>query len=216
MKIRNGFVSNSSSSSFIVEKSDFKNTFNVAKKMIPYRNWKDQDTELLETIKKAEDKGIDKNISITFNSCNYDTFIKSTMNYIVIMTCNNHPFYEIFEDYNIQNIPKEVINVFEEKKLPIEYPIKILEDLDYKMYGHEYWMPIYNLFIKKINWDEKQDTVFPEKWKTGFCKKHFSEIVKLIDINEIYCPDCYIEENGIKPFKKIIIKKISRFELMDI
>ena len=39
-------------------------------------------------------------------------------------------------------------------------------------------------------------------------------IVKIIKIDKLYCPDCYIEEFGLKPYKKPTPIK-NRFELLD-
>ncbi len=84
MKIRKGFVSNSSSSSFIISDKDFHSVRDLAKYMLGRKilemsyedvSWKD---ELIndnnQLIKKLET--LDENQSVSFPSCNYDTYIR--------------------------------------------------------------------------------------------------------------------------------------------
>jgi len=97
MKTRNGFVSNSSSSSFIL--SGKKTVLEYARQMVPYRDRGDEDSELDNQLERLqEDPTWNDNAPIWFNSCNYDTFIIRLGDHVYIATCNNHPFYEAFED----------------------------------------------------------------------------------------------------------------------
>ena len=75
MKTRNSFVSNSSSSSFILGEKEYASVFDLAKAMIPARGWngkeysddydeepkynetEDFDKELVKTIEEAEIRG---------------------------------------------------------------------------------------------------------------------------------------------------------------
>lgn len=100
MKIRKGFVSNSSSSSFIVDSQYHETTFDLAKEMLEIRNEDYQEYEAdrkqytpeIDNINKAIQDGRDPNQAISFNSCNYRTYIKKIGNYYLVMTSNNHPF----------------------------------------------------------------------------------------------------------------------------
>lgn len=96
MKIRSGFVSNSSSSSFIV--SGDKKTINVLDDMLDIWmgepiNRSDKD---YKRIKKwiNKNKDFDNNLLLPY-TCNYETFIYKVDGEIYIDTCNNHEFYEI-------------------------------------------------------------------------------------------------------------------------
>lgn len=94
MKIRNGFVSNSSSSSFVIDATE-QTVLEIAFSMVPARNWDEKDTELQEkllTLIDAPDR------PIAFQSCNFDTFIKKVNNIIFVETCNNHMWSD-FIDY---------------------------------------------------------------------------------------------------------------------
>jgi hypothetical protein len=105
MKIRNGFVSNSSSSSFIIE----GDIATIASGMLDvvidefgywngptydngavYKQWKDN-------LKKAISMKDVQNgkIGITFPSCNYDSYIIKDGNKVYVSTCNNHDWSSV-------------------------------------------------------------------------------------------------------------------------
>lgn len=96
MKIRNGFVSNSSSSSFVISLSENNcaTVFDLAKKMIRRRDFDDNES-LITKLDKLVAEGIDPNTNISFNSCNYETYIVKEGDLAFINTCNNHDFEQI-------------------------------------------------------------------------------------------------------------------------
>jgi hypothetical protein len=88
MKIRSGFVSNSSSSSFVLKVGDLFNTsLDVAEYMIPKREW-GEDMELLNKVRHL--KKTKPNLpAVAFTSCNYDTFIAKMGDLFLVETCHN-------------------------------------------------------------------------------------------------------------------------------
>ncbi len=96
MKKKIDFITNSSSSSFILPAS-IKDTKDVAKQMVDiiFKEWKEFDNkpdeeyskQIYDNIKKLNK---DENIMIPF-SCNYETFIfRMEDGRIFVDTCNNH------------------------------------------------------------------------------------------------------------------------------
>jgi hypothetical protein len=97
MKIRHGFVSNSSTTSFAVHVSEYASVFDVVCAMIPKREYpEDADEKLIKEIKHHLYSGlITKDTPLIFSSCNYDTHIIKHGEYYLIATCHNHPFDEL-------------------------------------------------------------------------------------------------------------------------
>lgn len=125
MKIRTGFVSNSSSTSFAVSTEDYPTVRDLAIKMMSIRNedWDEYDDEalakmtlrhsqtgdeeLFSQIKEiiespnrqelivVENSKLDRDFPIAFKSTNYDTFLMKSGNLIFVSTCNNHDWHSL-------------------------------------------------------------------------------------------------------------------------
>lgn len=157
MKKRNGFVSNSSSSSFIVNLEDYNNNvFDLAREMVSIREWED-DEELLKKIDNFE-KNESGNVGIFFNTCNYETFISHIGGgYVFVDTCNNHNWDSI----KTSNVPEHLKSFFEEESMQYgEYYFKEDNKKSLKL------LSLYN-GIKgvKTNWDEQSRCCFTPRWK---------------------------------------------------
>lgn len=113
MKIRNGFVSNSSSSSFIVHNvSSSMEVFNL---MIPlvkedYCDYKDGKKAWKKTLgknvkrfKQSRGKDFNEGILIPF-TCNYETFIYPVKDgECYVETCNNHPWQDVLSVHEMSS-----------------------------------------------------------------------------------------------------------------
>jgi len=102
MKQRIGFVSNSSSCSFIIFKNDiYKNSMDLAEQMMVERDWSDDtDQKKIKTLKrKVKLKNVDGEqetiySNIFFRTCNYDTYIVDLGDKLAVQTCNNHNYWQ--------------------------------------------------------------------------------------------------------------------------
>jgi hypothetical protein len=104
MKIRSGFISNSSSCSFTV---DAKSSMEVYKKMIPLLKknycmyddddmWEKYHARHVKTFEETHDDDFNGGIIIPF-TCNFETYIFPVKNgKCYVETCNNHPWEEVF------------------------------------------------------------------------------------------------------------------------
>lgn len=92
MKTRTGFVSNSSSSSFIIPVGGrFPSVADLAIYMIRHRGW-DNDQADIDRIRRHLALGMSADHPIAFQSCNFDTFIVREQNMFFVATCHNHDF----------------------------------------------------------------------------------------------------------------------------
>lgn len=104
MKFRDGFVSNSSSASFVISKECFSTIWDVAIAMIALRHW-ECDEEDLDTVFWRKRKG-DECKALTFPTRNFDTFILDNNDEWWISTCNNHThFFYLFKDHEVEIDP---------------------------------------------------------------------------------------------------------------
>jgi len=106
MKIRSGFVSNSSSSSFVV---NAKSSMEVYLKMIgvvyeEYKDyddgawWKQHHEENVMRFDESHDDTFNEGIIIPF-TCNFETYIFPAQNgQCYVETCNNHPWESVLPD----------------------------------------------------------------------------------------------------------------------
>jgi len=120
MKIRNGFVSNSSSSSFIIDinagDTDMNTIATGMFKIITddFGEWAAPKKYRAKIIKKRKivranltkalkrKDVIDGQIGIVMPSCNYETFIIQKDNKIYIATCNNHLWHDVISVRDIE------------------------------------------------------------------------------------------------------------------
>jgi hypothetical protein len=95
MKIRNGFVSNSSSSSFIIPNGNIATIANIMLRTV-IEDWEELDQDTVSLWRKNAEKCHDNKdiqngkVGIMLPSCNYETYIFKVNNDIYVDTCNNH------------------------------------------------------------------------------------------------------------------------------
>ncbi len=202
MKIRQGFVSNSSSSSFILSTDDYKSVFDVAKKMIPCREWEDSDKKLILKIEEAEIRGVDPNTSICFNSCNYETYIVKYKDFFLVSTCNNHNWDVSDKSYSFfPEELKELVSSDEEGYALFEELEGIVQNLS------SFWYVEYDVGGKPLGYENPER----EKFK---CKKHYCDIIKINGIKNPICVECFYEKKQ-KELKEKENKKFSALPLID-
>lgn len=214
MKTRHGFVSNSSSSSFILSKDSYESVFDLAKKMIPARDW-DTDQELINKIEEAEIKGMDPNTSVSFASCNYETYIVKYKDYYLISTCNNHG-WNINNDFN--RFPKELRSIVEvDWDTPRQYGSpdgEAFEDLEGVVSKlSSFWYAEHDVGGTPLSYED------PEREKHN-CSDHYYDIIKIKGKKKPVCVVCYglakekeAKEKVKKQFKSLsILEKVSFVE----
>ena len=156
MKIRNGFVSNSSSSSFILRKGG---EFNNAQELAIHMLGDIGKQNLIDLIKKSSK---DPNTNIAFHSCNYDTYIATVDDLLLVQTCNNED-WSIHDEVSYKEVRKthpELLNIG-------------IKDIRVKS---KLWFLNYHLMVSKTKTYE-------------WCKEHGIDFF-VINGKEM-CPVCY-------------------------
>ena len=190
MKIRQGFVSNSSSSSFIIEVGKpYKNSAELAIDMIALREWENDD-ELISKINKRiqeqpEDK-IPKNIF--FYTCNEETFIVNDGKFLMVDTCNNHPWRAGVEG---MMYPTDIYDRMSKDK----YFNPLFEEWDYDI-GFCWSKSLENFWLPEFDVDEAAPAGF-----CNYCEECHTQYF-IID-REVKCPNwdqkvSLKQQNGIE------------------
>jgi hypothetical protein len=102
MKARSGFVSNSSSSSFVIKAGRKVTVKSVAGLMLDVREadgWPPDDDAMAKLRALGDDE------PACFRSCNYDTFLVRAGDFILVSTCHNHPFKDELPDVLMETGP---------------------------------------------------------------------------------------------------------------
>jgi hypothetical protein len=223
MKIRTGFVSNSSSSNFIVSTNAYKTVFDLALAMIKIRDedyveW--SDSERLKYLTESKNilreiiHGKDPDTPIYFSSCNYDTYIKRVCDGYVVATCNNHRFLNQID--GIIDCPEDIKEWLKDNEYYKDYEeyehILFLEKFQVWEFtcGEVFWSPKYDLNFSRFDdfseWDKGKGD------HESFCSKkgHFSEFFILESTKQKICPVCYTKEQEEKR------EPTSRFDILDL
>ena len=179
MKIRSGFISNSSSTSFALETQSYPNVFALASKMVKAREWKD-DKDLLQLIRAAINHGIDPDSPISFPTTNEDTYIVRHEDYYIVYTSHNYFWEEILQGVE-----------------PIE-PNMLLKDFLGERWDNEmicfdtitdFWFPKFGVFGKKYRVPNRRES----RAGFGFNKQcpngHYEQII-VKDSGKIICQEC--------------------------
>lgn len=203
MKLRSGFVSNSSSSSFVISGDAYSGTFDIAEAMLKERNdyweeWKDLKKSGDEDISKLQilRRGKDPNTPLSFRSTNYDTYITKIGNYYFVSTCNNIPFYNMLdgviiyaEEAMLDDLPEDFQIVMKLIGADTAYAFQKYLNFNIPRIFIECGIKS-TLYSKTGSHDRFGD--FRRYQQGDFCKKHYNE---LLDVKgEPYCTECKKEK----------------------
>ncbi len=213
MKVRNGFVSNSSSSNFIVSTDNYESVFDLAIAMFKIRHeqglWEDIEAE---KIHRAIRDGRDPNFPISFSTCNYNTFIMRVLGCYIVTTCNNHPFRRKLDGIIIFP-PPEIIKWLNHNDYLEPESEKYSFDERINSYafqkGEVFWSPEYDIEVSR--YDYMIDYKKGNRDVKPFCsdKGHFADKMVLASTREVICPYCYNKKRKEDPIK-------DRFSILDI
>jgi len=183
MKKRTGFVSNSSSSSFIISTEHFPKIKDLATYMIKQqmneREEGDSDTDWYDQYMKQNKlyierlNKLDENQAISFPSCNYDTYIKKIGDVYLVATCNNTDWDLWGYTTRLTDTAKEALEelqkTFHKKSDDYRYIGYILDGdtSEFSSFGIDY----YNLYKELIGVETYDDC--PKRDKTTYESDHY-------------------------------------------
>lgn len=193
MKFRNGFVSNSSSSSFVVSDKHYKDVFDLAVEMIKLRDvdyaeydYEDGNNEdgnkewkrLKDVIISARET-MDPNTPITFPTTNYHTFILKHDDNFLVSTCNNHIEFNYMKGFSHSSKHKDIIEDFD---------CDTCEDFEDKLSSMTwFWYPHLNVFAKEIPYVGYE---FNNMYECTNNKCYTNSLILLRNNKEVMCPLC--------------------------
>lgn len=183
MKIRNGFVSNSSSSSFVIEQGEkgFNTVYDVAKYMIS-KVYDQKSKEVIDRLEKYKDT----NNGVSFYSCNSDTYIVKHKDLFLVETCNNEE-WDLWEFDHSDSNDKELLNKYPELDPNKDGYIYINEFM--RNNGSEYFCLERGFKYKKADgWGYCE---LPGDNYNGICGGSYVNIM-----DEDTCPKCWSTPEG--------------------
>lgn len=142
MRIRSGFVSNSSSSSFTVKDSDLDTTAKVALIMVAKiaEEREARDGVIDEKIEQAVDflmENLDIDYPICFPwSTNYNTFIWRRSNgSIFVDTCNNNHWYdELDVEHFVDTMQLDIVDMRKERTSTLFFDLRSMKTVNDDVY----------------------------------------------------------------------------------
>ena len=211
MKIRNGFVSNSSSSSFII--TDDITVKELSEKMIPIVDYKPQIDEVVERLENMENP----NKPVRFYSCNYHTYIYKHKDLILVETCNNEDWDSIYNGYNV--IDTEYSSKIEEtlEKYPELDPDKdgyislysFMKDKDFMCLENGFEFTNTSEWLGSCELEALEDTEYFNE-RTGLCGGELMMVM-----GEVMCTNCYRNKEGKISKYKTYIDREKKLERID-
>lgn len=194
MKKRTGFVSNSSSSSFVIKKGEvFNDTREIAKYMLPSIDWMDEHErnrfiKILDSVKE--------NDNITFQTTNYDTYIQYLMGHYFVETANNHSWGMKLTNSHVSKLPAEFNDIIDTEYLYCgEHEFTDVNKYEAKFYS----LPL-RLHIDRVHYDSKP------AWDDRYCKNDNHYVEKVCIDGIWYCPSCEGDLSRKLKIKKLIDK----------
>jgi len=128
MKIRNGFVSNSSSSSFLIKTDgDYKTVYDVAKRIMldMQSQWSNDECSYSDELSELE-KMSDKNTPVFFDSSD-GGYIRKFKDYIIVSTTQHYDPYK-FDIVNFKDVEEEYFKELEYKEEGDDYYYNGVDD----------------------------------------------------------------------------------------
>jgi hypothetical protein len=198
LKVRTGFVSNSSSQSFLVQVSAYGSVFSLALEMLHIRNADWSDGNMPRDRLAAEAKSIraskrDPNTSVAFQCTNYDTYIVKCGDVYAVSTCNNHAFCDRLDGLIYREITPALAALlgYDKKDIGDIHLDELMGDVEFDLpYACFYWWPIIDRVVKKITSEAKDIMESKECCNRHQIPERKVEVEMHDGSRKVVCPKC--------------------------